>query len=47
MKRAIVYGSAMASFCVERFGSERIQNLSQEEIAARVEEFRKLATFVL
>lgn len=47
MKRGIVYGSAMASFCVERFGSERIQNLTQEEITARVEEFRKLATFVL
>jgi sugar/nucleoside kinase (ribokinase family) len=47
MKRGIVYGSAMASFCVERFGSERIQNLSQEEIAARVEEFKKLATFEL
>lgn len=47
MKRGLVYGSAMASFCVEKFGSERIQNLTQEEIAARVEEFRKLATFVL
>ncbi|CAH0995936.1 Ribokinase [Emticicia aquatica] len=47
MKRAIVYGSAMASFCVEKFGTERIQDLSQIEIAARVEEFRKLATFEL
>lgn len=47
MKRGIVYGSAMASFCVEKFGSERIQNLTQEEIAARVDEFRKLATFEL
>jgi sugar/nucleoside kinase (ribokinase family) len=47
MKRAIVYGSAMASFCVEKFGSERIQNLSQEEISARVSEFVKLASFEL
>jgi sugar/nucleoside kinase (ribokinase family) len=47
MKRAIVYGSAMASFCVEKFGSERIQNLSQEEIAARVSEFVKLSSFEL
>ncbi|AFK02091.1 PfkB domain protein [Emticicia oligotrophica DSM 17448] len=47
MKRGIVYGSAMASFCVERFGSERIQNLTQEEIAARVDEFKKLAAFEL
>ncbi len=47
MKRAIVYGSAMASFCVEKFGTERIQDLKQEEIAERVEEFRKLAIFEL
>ncbi len=47
MKRAIVYGSAMASFCVEKFGTERIQDLTQTEIAARVEEFKKLASFEL
>jgi len=45
MKRAIVYGSAMASFCVEKFGSERIVGLTQEEIKARVQEFVLLATF--
>ncbi|PLK43402.1 MULTISPECIES: PfkB family carbohydrate kinase [Emticicia] len=47
MKRAIIYGSAMASFCVEQFGSERIQNLTQEEINARLGEFKKLASFNL
>lgn len=47
MKRAIIYGSAMASFCVEQFGSERIQNLTQEEIDARLGEFKKLASFNL
>lgn len=47
LKRAIIYGSAMASFCVEQFGSERIQNLTQEEIDARLGEFKKLASFNL
>lgn len=45
MKRAIIYGSAMASFCVEKFGSERIQNLSEIEINNRVKEFVQLASF--
>jgi sugar/nucleoside kinase (ribokinase family) len=47
MKRAIIYGSAMASFCVEKFGAERIMNLSQDEIQARVSEFVKLSAFGL
>lgn len=45
MKRAVIYGSAMASFCVEKFGAERLINLTQDEISARVNEFVKLATF--
>lgn len=45
MKRAIIYGSAMASFCVEKFGTERLVNLSQEEINARVQEFVNLSSF--
>lgn len=45
MKRAIIYGSAMASFCVEKFGTERLVNLSKEKINARVQEFVKLASF--
>ncbi len=45
MKRALIYGSAMASFCVEKFGSERIQNLTQNEINNRISEFVQLASF--
>lgn len=45
MKRAIVYGSAMASFCVEKFGPERIIDLTQAEIDARVQEFVLLSSF--
>ena len=47
MKRAVIYGSAMASFCVEKFGAERIMNLKQEEIQARVSEFVTLSAFGL
>ncbi|MBY0425437.1 MAG: sugar kinase [Cytophagales bacterium] len=45
MKRAIIYGSAMASFCVEKFGTERIVNLSDKELDARVHEFIDLVQF--
>lgn len=45
MKRAIIYGSAMASFCVEKFGTERIVNLSKEELDERVQEFIDLVQF--
>ena len=45
MQRAIIYGSAMASFCVEKFGTERLINLSREEINARVQEFVSLSSF--
>jgi sugar/nucleoside kinase (ribokinase family) len=45
MKNAIIFGSALASFCVEKFGTEKIRNLTQEEIAARVQEFVNLAKF--
>ena len=47
MKRAVIYGSAMASFCVEKFGPERLQDLKQNEIDARVAEFVRLANFDL
>lgn len=42
MKRAIIYGSTMASFCVEKFGTERLQSLTQDEIEERVQEFISL-----
>jgi len=45
MKNAIIFGSALASFCVEKFGTEKIRNLSQDEIAVRVQEFVNLAKF--
>nr|WP_294789807.1 PfkB family carbohydrate kinase [uncultured Mucilaginibacter sp.] len=45
MKNAIIFGSALASFCVEKFGTERIIDLSQVEIAARVQEFVSLSAF--
>ncbi|WP_353133720.1 PfkB family carbohydrate kinase, partial [Pseudopedobacter sp.] len=45
MKNAIIYGSALASFCVEKFGTEKIKDLSQEEIEARVQQFVNLSSF--
>ncbi|GAA4446693.1 PfkB family carbohydrate kinase [Nibrella saemangeumensis] len=45
MKRAIIYGSAMASFCVEKFGAERIINLTADDIRKRVSEFVRLSAF--
>lgn len=47
MKNAIIFGSALASFCVEKFGTERIKNLSQDEIRKRVQQFVKLSSFVI
>ncbi|UAJ13793.1 PfkB family carbohydrate kinase [Aquirufa lenticrescens] len=45
MRRAIVHGSAMASFCVEKFGTERLFEITEADLASRVNEFRELATF--
>lgn len=45
MKRAIIFGSAMASFTVERFGTERLIGLSQEDVSNRVQEFVDLVQF--
>ncbi len=45
MKRAMIYGSAMASFCVEKFSLERLKELTQEEIYDRVQKFRALTYF--
>ncbi|MES2779700.1 MAG: PfkB family carbohydrate kinase [Bacteroidota bacterium] len=45
MKNAIIYGSAMASFCVEKFGTERIMDLKENELQARIEQFQKLVKF--
>ncbi|MBK7130853.1 MAG: sugar kinase [Crocinitomicaceae bacterium] len=45
MKRAVIAGSAMASYCVEKFGTERLTNLSEDEITARIQEFRSLVDY--
>jgi sugar/nucleoside kinase (ribokinase family) len=45
MRRAIVHGSAMASFCVEKFGTERLFEITEADLASRVNEFRELASF--
>ena len=42
MKRAVIHGSAMASFCVEKFGTERLLNLTAEEVEARESQFAEL-----
>jgi sugar/nucleoside kinase (ribokinase family) len=44
MRRAVIFGSVMASFCVEEFGPERMAALSETEIYDRYEEFRRLST---
>lgn len=45
LKRAVIYGSVMASFCVEKFGTERLLDLKNEEILSRIERFVSLADF--
>jgi sugar/nucleoside kinase (ribokinase family) len=45
MKTAIIVGSAMASFCVEKFGTERIKEITKADIKSRLEEFVELANF--
>ena len=47
MKSAIIYGSAMASFTVEKFGIERLAELTKEEVQERVDQFVKLASFTV
>ncbi|MFM1828953.1 MAG: hypothetical protein RL624_1194 [Bacteroidota bacterium] len=45
MKSAIIVGSAMASFCVEKFGSERLQEITKEDIENRIRQFVNLVDF--
>jgi sugar/nucleoside kinase (ribokinase family) len=45
MKTAIIVGSAMASFCVEKFGPERLKEIKKEDIDARIHEFVQLVNF--
>jgi sugar/nucleoside kinase (ribokinase family) len=45
MKRAIIVGSAMASFCVEKFGPTRLKEINMEDIDARIQQFKDLVSF--
>ena len=45
MKNAIIHGSNLASFCVEKFGTERMVNLNKEEVYARLQQFKALTQF--
>ena len=45
MKTALIYGSALASFCVEKFGTERMLQLSKREVHQRLQQFKSLTQF--
>jgi sugar/nucleoside kinase (ribokinase family) len=45
MKQAIIQGSNLASFCVEKFGTERMQELKREEVQERLKQFKALTHF--
>jgi len=45
MKSAIIYGSNLASFCVEKFGTERMQSLTGDQMDKRLDQFKKLTQF--
>ena len=45
MKNAVIYGSTLASFCVEKFGTERMIDLKKDEVNNRLKEFKKLTHF--
>ena len=45
MKNAVIYGSNMASFCVEQFGTQRMEQLTKKEVDARLQQFKQLTQF--
>ena len=45
MKNAIIFGSNLASFCVEKFGTDRMQTLTADEVKARLQAFKDLTQF--
>ncbi len=45
LRRAVIFGSVMGSFCVEDFGTRRLERLTFEEIAARYSEMKRLTQF--
>tara|TARA_B100000401_G_C52757186_1_gene696316 strand:- start:364 stop:1287 length:924 start_codon:yes stop_codon:yes gene_type:complete len=47
MKRAVIYGSAMASFSVEKFGTKKLTEINQKQVNERIEKFINLVSFDL
>lgn len=45
MKKAIIHGSNLASFCVEKFGTERMESLTKDEVSSRLKQFKELTQF--
>jgi sugar/nucleoside kinase (ribokinase family) len=45
MKNAVIYGSNLASFSVEKFGTERMVNLDKQEVVSRLKQFKSLTQF--
>ena len=45
MKRAVIFGSAMASFCVEKFGTQKLTEITQNDVDSRINEFVNLVKF--
>jgi sugar/nucleoside kinase (ribokinase family) len=45
LRRAVIYGSVMGSFCCEKFGVDRFRTLTREEIEARYQEFQSCTAF--
>ena len=45
LRRAVIYGSVMGSFCCEKFGVDRFRTLTREEIDARYREFKSFTEF--
>lgn len=45
LRNAVIHGSNLASFCVEKFGTERMQQLTKEEVDGRLDQFKQLTQF--
>ena len=47
MKNAVIYGSVMASFCVEKFGTQKLTEITKEDVLERAQRFVDLSSFNL
>ncbi len=45
MKTAVIAGSALASFCVEKFGTTRLKEITKDDISHRIQQFRELTHY--